>query len=551
MLRKIAPAIALVMLGGCAHLGVKPWERELLARNAMLPDSDGNVSAYRDHIYFSMEAATGGRNSAGGGLRMQLNQTPSRKGQIAAGLAALTANLLGVAAHAQDAPSAAQNAPQRAAIMDEGAAEPGSVVVDTSVLFYQEQGGRVRAIEPVTNITKTLADGSTVNGSFTYDSLTGATPNGATRWTSAQTFTSISSITTTKTYTTSTGTTKGTTSTGASGTSTATTTTTVSGTTTTTTTSSYNAAANALPLAGFKDHRVAGNLGYTFLPATDWRISVAGDLSFERDYSTFSGTLGVGHDFNQKNTTVAAAVTLEQDQSKPYNGTPVAFENLNSLLTGARQSKTVVNANVSLTQTMTRRWLTQLTYTFSGSQGYHTDPYRIMAVVDATSGAPLSYVYESRPRERQRHTFYWGNKLALGPTVADIGLRYYTDSWGIKAVTAEISEQIPLGRLAYIKPLARYYHQSAANFFRYYLVNGGNWGAYASSDSRLSRFDATTLGLRAGVRIGDSGEFYVDAEKYQQTGLHYLASAPGALARVDMFSGLGATSVITGYRVKF
>lgn len=67
MIRILGPALGLALLGGCAHVGVKPWQRDILARNVMQPDSDGNISGYHDHIYFSKEAAEGGRSAEGGG----------------------------------------------------------------------------------------------------------------------------------------------------------------------------------------------------------------------------------------------------------------------------------------------------------------------------------------------------------------------------------------------------------------------------------------------------------------------------------------------------
>jgi hypothetical protein len=67
MIRKIGLMAALCLLGGCAHIGVKPWQRDLLARNVMQPDSDGNITGYHDHIYFSKEGSTGGRSADGGG----------------------------------------------------------------------------------------------------------------------------------------------------------------------------------------------------------------------------------------------------------------------------------------------------------------------------------------------------------------------------------------------------------------------------------------------------------------------------------------------------
>jgi len=52
---------------GCAQLGVKPWERDLLAKPSMQLDASPVAGSIDDHIYFSKEAATGGRAFGGGG----------------------------------------------------------------------------------------------------------------------------------------------------------------------------------------------------------------------------------------------------------------------------------------------------------------------------------------------------------------------------------------------------------------------------------------------------------------------------------------------------
>jgi len=60
----LAPALT---LSGCNSLGVKPWQREILARPAMAVNAAPTDAAIDDHIYFSKEAASGGRSFAGGG----------------------------------------------------------------------------------------------------------------------------------------------------------------------------------------------------------------------------------------------------------------------------------------------------------------------------------------------------------------------------------------------------------------------------------------------------------------------------------------------------
>ena len=60
-------ALFLAGAAGCANLGVKPWERDLLAAPGMQIDPDVVVTALDEHIYFSKEASTGGLGTAGGG----------------------------------------------------------------------------------------------------------------------------------------------------------------------------------------------------------------------------------------------------------------------------------------------------------------------------------------------------------------------------------------------------------------------------------------------------------------------------------------------------
>ncbi len=57
----------LVFFSGCAGMGVKPWEHDLLAEEAMQVDPNPIQSSFDDHIYFSKEASSGGRSYGGGG----------------------------------------------------------------------------------------------------------------------------------------------------------------------------------------------------------------------------------------------------------------------------------------------------------------------------------------------------------------------------------------------------------------------------------------------------------------------------------------------------
>ena len=54
-------------LTACSHLGVKPWDRDLLAKPDMTNEKDHLSQSFDDHIYFSKEASSGGRGFGGGG----------------------------------------------------------------------------------------------------------------------------------------------------------------------------------------------------------------------------------------------------------------------------------------------------------------------------------------------------------------------------------------------------------------------------------------------------------------------------------------------------
>lgn len=64
---KFPPLLALgsLLLTGCVN--VKPWQRGTLTDVTMRPNRDPLGLGFAEHLYFSREAATGGRSVGGGG----------------------------------------------------------------------------------------------------------------------------------------------------------------------------------------------------------------------------------------------------------------------------------------------------------------------------------------------------------------------------------------------------------------------------------------------------------------------------------------------------
>lgn len=65
--KTMAVLLCCALTSGCANLGVKPWERDLLAKDEMALNVSPLDNALDDHIYFSKEASSGGRGFGGGG----------------------------------------------------------------------------------------------------------------------------------------------------------------------------------------------------------------------------------------------------------------------------------------------------------------------------------------------------------------------------------------------------------------------------------------------------------------------------------------------------
>jgi hypothetical protein len=170
-------------------------------------------------------------------------------------------------------------------------------------------------------------------------------------------------------------------------------------------------------------------------------------------------------------------------------------------------------------------------------------------VVDAT-GAVTGYRYESRPDNRARQSLYWVNKVALGPTVLDLSYRRSKDSWSVGSDTVDAKLRIDLGSGMYLEPHARWYHQSAADFYNLYLSETAPAPNFMSADPRLAAFAATTFGFKFGVATGRNGELSLRLEQYEQRPSDQSSALP-ELQGLDLNPNLKATIVQLSWRLEY
>jgi hypothetical protein len=396
---------------------------------------------------------------------------------------------------------------------------------DTAVLYYGETDNRVQDISAAISATRDFDDERKLGLSLTADTLTGASASGAIALDGPQTFTSPSGK---KTYSTSPG---------------------------------------EVPLDdSFLDTRFALTGNWTQPLARLYTLSAGIGFSTEYDYTHLGANLSLARDFNKRNTTVFAGVAWSQDDIDPVGGAPIPLSQMldvgdpsNKLGSG---SKDVLDLLVGVTQVLGRNTVLRVNYSLSDASGYLNDPYKILSVVDPITGDTVArtpptgagptgtYLYESRPDSRLKHSLYSELKHALGRPVLHVAYRFMTDDWGIDSHTADARLRWPLGASYFIEPQLRYYMQKEADFYRSSLRADQPLPQYASADFRLGSFDAVTVGVKFGGTTNGGNEWSTRLEYYMQSGEVPSGQIIGNQARREQYPDLNALIAQFGYKFK-
>lgn len=402
---------------------------------------------------------------------------------------------------------------------------PGAWDFEVATLLYTESDDRVQAVEPIFSATRNFEDGEKLNFKLTFDTLTGASPNGATPSDQVQTFTRPSGN------------------------------------------DSYDVRASDSPLDDtFRDTRGSLAVNWSAPIDREWEYSTGGYFSKEYDYLSLGFNGGLTRYFNQKNTTLNMGISLANDMIDPVGGTPVAlsemahqssgnFSNEFAASRSSDDSKTVFDVLVGVTQVIDKDSLFQVNYGASMSNGYLTDPFKMLSVIDDNaSGTNFGgnatdangnniYLYEARPDSRLKHTLFFQYKRYVNDgDVLDASYRFLTDDWGINSHTLDFKYRFAMGS-SYLEPHVRYYMQNEADFYKRF-VNASDYNSgtpnfsEASADERLSEMSATTLGLKYGHALANGHEFSIRGEYYMQT--HDGESGYGKLASQDLYPGSDA-----------
>lgn len=396
--------------------------------------------------------------------------------------------------------------------------EIGDWDVSAAFLLYNESD-RVQALEPVISATRLLDTDESISFKLTLDTLTGASGSGAVPSKVPQTFTRPSG--------------KG----------------------------SYLTPVNTLPLDDtFKDTRVA--LAATWNRSSFWgtESELGFNVSNEYDYLSLGASASFAKSVNNKNTTFSAGLAFASDTIEPVGGVPLAFARMQApgaaqIRESGSENKTTIDVIVGFTQVVDVNSLFQLNYSSSTTDGYLSDPYKVVSIVDPVTGAPVfdntqkpdlpNVVFENRPDTRTRHSVYGQYKRYLQGRgdILDTSYRFMLDDWGVQSHTIELKYRLSLSQRRFLQPRLRLYQQGAADFYTPFFRSGeepgvGEDSQHASADYRLGEFTGYTLGVEFG-QVNQRNSWSVGFEYYLQSGNEPVGKI-GDLQELELYPDVDA-----------
>lgn len=232
---------------------------------------------------------------------------------------------------------------------------------------------------------------------------------------------------------------------------------------------------------------------------------------FERSAFGLGSSYSKEHDYLSRGLSFDARFASADNNTTLNTGIGYADDRINPVnLKVENEKKRTTDLMVGVTQAWSSRDLVQANLTMGFGRGYFSDPYKL---------------YDIRPRKRDTQALLlrWNRRGDNWPGSLRSSYRYYQDSFGVRAHTAELAWVQPVSNAFTLTPLLRYYTQRAASFYYDPSTSSSTYPgpdnpnvAYMSNDQRLSAFGALTWGLKVDWKISERWNADIKYERYQQ-----------------------------------
>ncbi len=211
-------------------------------------------------------------------------------------------------------------------------------------------------------------------------------------------------------------------------------------------------------------------------------------VSDESDYTSNTFSLGLTHDFLDRNVTVNLGVARSRDD---------VSSNSNPSFGEKAFNRTAYR--IGLTQSFSPRWLAQLNYEITADDGYINSPYRSALVGNTVQTAAQSPELYPNARTGQawviRSTHGFLRDLALGgglKSSVQVSYRYYQDTFDVQSHTGKLYYQYRLSPNKRFGISYRYYQQTAASFYGDVLPSSQ---LFKARDKELSTYSSHGVGF--------------------------------------------------------
>ncbi len=368
--------------------------------------------------------------------------------------------------------------------------------VSVQYVHYDEESGRTTVMSPALEVSKDFGTDYTLKASFVLDSISGASPSWYDASSGASAFSRGSTSTDNVTY----------------------------------------------GNIEYDDTRTAGSIALTTRFASRDELTVGYSRSYESDYeanelsaeylynldSSRNRTLsfGLSYQFNRvlvEEYTSANNRLRDDDDDDDYDSS-----------SGASQSFdiNVLTAELGFTQVLNANALAKASVFFINEDGYLSNPYmNVVRNYNLNNSGTAEVTAENKPDTRTSYGLTLQYIAALSDTISsNTSYRFYNDDWGIVSHTINTELYYEYGDNWMFGAGLRYYVQSEADFYnanKDYFTDE----TYASSDRRMSDFDALSYKVSARYRVSNdwsvnTGVTYYDQSKhfdaiYYTLGLKY------------------------------
>jgi len=213
--------------------------------------------------------------------------------------------------------------------------------------------------------------------------------------------------------------------------------------------------------------------------------------STERDYISNTTHFSLSQDMFGDLTTVTLGFTDSRNKVGENNGTAnkpdVAW-------LGHSESRSFL-AGVS--QVLTKDLIAGVTFEVITDQGLLSNPYRSIRFL--ARGEPLGYGLGSQiyPNTHTSTAVEGRAKYYLPyRAAASVSYRYFDDTWGVRAHTAELGYTQPISNLWILEGRLRYYTQNHATFYSDLFPFAGSQN-FVARDQNLAATTNYTIGMKA------------------------------------------------------